>query len=82
MIHFHLSWYLSDYVVTTYDQKPWGADFYLPSTVYSCILLYIAISSYDGDPWCNKKSVSGIVLGLMAGGVAGNMFFTAQAGAI
>ena len=27
-IHFHLSWYLSDYVVTSYDQKPGGGIFF------------------------------------------------------
>ena len=26
--HFHLSWYLSDYVVTSYEQKPWGGIFF------------------------------------------------------
>ena len=29
--HFHLSWYLPDYMVTSYDQKPWRKTF---SSVY------------------------------------------------
>ena len=34
--HFHLSWYLSDYVVTSYDQKlfGWGDFFYHPRYIF------------------------------------------------
>ena len=31
--HFHLSWYLLVPGITSYRTKPWGADFFLPSTV-------------------------------------------------
>ena len=36
MNHFHLSWYLSDTVVTSYGQKSSWGDFFLPSTVGRC----------------------------------------------
>ena len=32
-IHFHLSWYLVVPVVTSYGQKSWGGEIFLPGTV-------------------------------------------------
>ena len=51
--HFHLSWYLSDTVVTSYGQKP-SCFFCLPSTVYSHFkaLIWHYINQYfDQDFW-------------------------------
>ena len=36
--HFHLSWYLSVSVVTSYDQKPWGGFFF---NGYGIMILYV-----------------------------------------
>ena len=50
-IHFHLSWYLSDYVVTSYDQKPWG-DFVV--TVHGIYIYMYYIYIYIYAPYIRK----------------------------
>ena len=43
--HFHLSWYLSVPVVTSYGQKPSWGDFFKPSTVGPFQRLYKALQN-------------------------------------